>query len=92
MLEAAASTKPLIATKVGGIPEIYGPLTNTLVPPENAQALAAAVARSLDNPAETAANAQTISKRVATSFSLDTMVDGVLAGYQAGFARIGMHR
>ena len=92
VLEAAASTKPLIATKVGGIPEIYGPLTNTLVPPENAQALAAAVARSLDNPAETAANAQTISKRVATSFSLDTMVDGVLAGYQAGFARIGMHR
>jgi glycosyltransferase involved in cell wall biosynthesis len=92
VLEAAASAKPLIATNVGGIPEIYGPLTNTLVPPENAEALAQAIARSLDNPAEAAANAQTISKRVATSFSLDAMVDGVLAGYEQGFARIGMHR
>ena len=26
VLEAAAAGKPLIATKVGGIPEIYGPL------------------------------------------------------------------
>jgi glycosyltransferase involved in cell wall biosynthesis len=92
VLEAAASAKPLIATKVGGIPEIYGSLTNTLVPPENAQALAEAIARNLDNPAEATANAQTISKRVATSFSLDAMVDGVLAGYAQGFARIGMLR
>jgi glycosyltransferase involved in cell wall biosynthesis len=92
VLEAAASAKPLIATKVGGIPEIYGPLTNTLVPPENAPALAEAIARSLDNPTDTQANAKTISDRVATSFSLDAMVDGVLAGYEAGFARIGMQR
>jgi glycosyltransferase involved in cell wall biosynthesis len=90
VLEAAASAKPLIATKVGGIPEIYGPLTNTLVPPENAPALADAIARSLDNPADTQANAKTISDRVAASFSLDAMVDGVLSGYEAGFARLGM--
>jgi glycosyltransferase involved in cell wall biosynthesis len=92
VLEAAASAKPLIATKVGGIPEIYGPLTNTLVPPENPQALAAAIARSLDNPAEAMANARTISNRVASAFSLDTMVDGVLAGYAEGLSRIGMAR
>ena len=42
VLEAAASAKPLIATRVGGIPEIYGPLTNTLIPPDDAAALAAA--------------------------------------------------
>jgi glycosyltransferase involved in cell wall biosynthesis len=92
VLEAAASAKPLIATKVGGIPEIYGPLTNTLVPPENAPALAEAIARSLDNPAETEANARTISNRVATSFSLNAMVDGVCAGYEAGLTLIGMRR
>ena len=92
VLEAAASAKPLIATKVGGIPEIYGPLTNTLVPPENAQALAAAIARSLDNPAEAIANARTVSNRVASAFSLDAMVDGVLAGYGEGLARIGKPR
>ena len=33
VLEAAAAGKPLITTKVGGIPEIYGPLTDALVPP-----------------------------------------------------------
>jgi glycosyltransferase involved in cell wall biosynthesis len=92
VLEAAASAKPLIATNVGGIPEIYGSLTNTLVPPENPKALAASIMLALDDPDTASANARTISNRVATSFSLDAMVDGVLAGYEAGFARIGMRR
>ncbi|MEP7030519.1 MAG: glycosyltransferase family 4 protein [Pseudolabrys sp.] len=83
VLEAAASSKPLISTKVGGIPEIYGPLTNTLVPPEDAGALAVAIAASLDDPAAAAKVAQQISTRVAASFSRDAMVDGVLAGYRA---------
>jgi len=83
VLEAAASAKPLIATKVGGIPEIYGPLTNTLIPPEDAAALAAAIASGLDDPAAAAKTAQQISARVAASFSRDAMVDGVLAGYRA---------
>jgi glycosyltransferase involved in cell wall biosynthesis len=88
VLEAAASAKPLIATQVGGIPEIYGPLTNTLIPPQDADALAAAIAWSLDNPAAAADIAQKISARVAASFSCDAMVDGVMAGYQAALSRI----
>ena len=55
VLEAAASGKPLIATKVGGIPEIYGPLSGNLVPAEDAPALAEAIGRSLDEPAAAAA-------------------------------------
>jgi len=92
VLEAAASAKPMISTKVGGIPEIYGPFTNTLIPKEDPGALAAAIARSLDNPAEAADLAKKVSARVAASFSLDAMVDGVLAGYQAGFARLAKSR
>jgi glycosyltransferase involved in cell wall biosynthesis len=92
VLEAAASAKPMIATKVGGIPEIYGPFTNALIPKEDPGALAAAIARSLDNPAEAADIAKKVSARVATSFSLKAMVDGVLEGYQAGFARIAKSR
>ena len=83
VLEAAASAKPLIATKVGGIPEIYGTLSNTLIPAENAGALATAIAASLDDPTAAAKIAQQISARVAASFSRDAMVDGVLAGYRA---------
>jgi glycosyltransferase involved in cell wall biosynthesis len=88
VLEAAASTKPLIATRVGGIPEIYGPLTNTLILPNDAIALANAIAAALDDPAAAADIALKISARVAASFSRDAMVDGVMAGYQAALARI----
>jgi glycosyltransferase involved in cell wall biosynthesis len=92
VLEAAASAKPLIATKVGGIPEIYGLLTNRLVPPDNPKALAASIMLALDDPAGADADATAIRSRVATAFSLDAMVDGVMNGYEAGFARIGMSR
>src|SRR5450631_4709412 len=52
VLEAAAGGKPLITTHVGGIPEIYGPLSNTLVPPVDAAALAQAIVQALDHPDE----------------------------------------
>ena len=54
VLEAAASGMPLITTKVGGIPEIYGPLSDTLVPPDDAGALARAIAQAIDQPDATA--------------------------------------
>ena len=50
VLEAAAGAKPLITTTVGGIPEIYGPLSNTLIPPLDPAALAQAIAQALDHP------------------------------------------
>jgi glycosyltransferase involved in cell wall biosynthesis len=83
VLETAASGKPLITTRVGGIPEIYGPLSDRLVQPEDAPALARAIADALDNPAVTAETARRLREQVAASFSVETMVDGVLAGYQA---------
>jgi glycosyltransferase involved in cell wall biosynthesis len=82
VLEAAAGDKPLIATRVGGVPEIYGPLSGRLVPPRDAAALARAIAETLDDPAAAAATARELRERVAASFSVKTMVDGVLAGYQ----------
>jgi glycosyltransferase involved in cell wall biosynthesis len=92
VLEAAASAKPLIATRVGGIPEIYGPLTNTLIPPEDAPALAAAIAASLKDLEAAAAVARQISARVAASFTTDAMVDGVLAGYKAALSGLPARR
>ena len=83
VLEAAAAGLPLITTKVGGIPEIYGPLSGSLVPPENVAALARAIADALDHPDTTADIARQLRERVAASFSVDTMVNGVLDAYQA---------
>ena len=88
VLEAAAGSKPLITTAVGGIPEIYGPLSNTLVPPLDPAALAQAIAQALDHPDAMAEITQKLRQRVQASFSVDTMVDGVLAAYETALENL----
>jgi glycosyltransferase involved in cell wall biosynthesis len=92
VLEAAAGLVPLIATRVGGIPEIYGPQAAALVPPGDAAALATAIAQALDGGTATADFAKRLRQQVAASFSIDAMVDGVLDGYRSaldGLRQIG---
>ena len=81
VLETAAAGKPLIATRVGGIAEIFGPLAPELVPSDDATALATAIARVLDAPGAAAESARTLRERVSALFSLKAMTDGVLAAY-----------
>jgi glycosyltransferase involved in cell wall biosynthesis len=81
VLETAAAGKPLIATRVGGIAEIFGPLAPELVPADDAPALAAAILGILDAPDTAAEKARTLRERVAALFSLKAMTDGVLAAY-----------
>ena len=88
VLETAAGCKALITTKVGGVPEIYGSLSDTLVAPEDAGALAKAIAWAVDQPAATADIARSLRERVAASFSVESMVDGVLSAYQAALANL----
>ena len=88
VLEAAAGGKPLITTKVGGIPEIYGPLSSTLVPPLDAAALAQAIIQALDHPDATAEVARKLRDQVEAAFSVDTMVDGVLSAYQTAIEKV----
>ena len=83
VLEAAAAGLPLITTKVGGVPEIYENMTESLVAPEDAGALARAIAYALDHPDATAEMAHRLRDQVAKSFSVDNMVDGVLDAYGA---------
>jgi glycosyltransferase involved in cell wall biosynthesis len=88
VLEAAAAGKPLITTSVGGIPEIYGPLSDRLVPPEDSPALARAIAAALDDPAGIAETTRQLREQVANSFTVAAMVDGVVAGYCDALARL----
>lgn len=81
VLEAAAAGHPLITTNVGGIPEIYGPLSANLIPAGDTQELADAIARRIDEPAQAASLAAELRQRVSAAFSVDTMVDGVIAAY-----------
>ncbi|HLN09079.1 MAG TPA: glycosyltransferase family 4 protein [Xanthobacteraceae bacterium] len=83
VLEAAAAGLPLLATAVGGIPEILGPQASRLVPPGDAAVLARAIAAALDDPAAERDAARTLQARVRAHFSVDTMTDQVIAGYRA---------
>ncbi len=52
VLEAAAAGVPIIATRVGGIPEIFGPQSEHLIPPDDVGALAGAIGARARRPAE----------------------------------------
>lgn len=88
VLEAAAAGKPLITTNVGGIHEIYGPLSPALIPAGDAPKLAQAIAHAMREPAAMNETARLLRARVETSFSVETMVDGVLDGYEQALARL----
>jgi glycosyltransferase involved in cell wall biosynthesis len=88
VLETAAAAMPLIATRVGGIPEIYGPQADALVAPDDAVALAGAIATTLDDPVAATEAARRLQERVAASFTVEAMVDGVLAAYDAALENL----
>jgi glycosyltransferase involved in cell wall biosynthesis len=81
VLEAAAAGVPLIVTNVGGIPEIFGPQTDRMIPPGDAPALARALRAAADDPAAARNEALTLRERVQAQFSADAMTDAVLAAY-----------
>lgn len=82
VLETAAAERPMITTRVGGIPEIYGPLSEALVPPGDAAALARAIKADGDEPIAAKERSQKLRARIAASFSVEAMVDGVLSCYE----------
>ena len=87
VLEAAGARLPLVATDVGGVPEIYGPFRDRLIPPDDPQRLAAALLAALDgSPERRRAEADELAAYVAAHFSLSSMVDEVLAAYREALA------
>jgi glycosyltransferase involved in cell wall biosynthesis len=87
VLEAAAAGPPMLATNVGGIPEIFGPHSGRLLPPGDAAKLAEAIRTALADPAAAQASAQALRERVRTHFSAEAMVQGVLAAYREALER-----
>lgn len=81
VLEAAAGQLPVISTRVGGIPEIYGPTASSLVPANDAAALRTAMQAALDDPGAAAAEMQARLAYVAEHFSLAHMAGGIEALY-----------
>ncbi len=86
VLEAAAAGMPIIATEVGGVPEIFGPHAAHLIPPDDIAALVEAMRGAVTDPGESQRVAQAVRARVRAEFSLATMVEGGLAAYREALA------
>ena len=79
-LEAIAAGMPIVATRVGGVPEIFGPDADSLVPPGDASALADAMIVARMAPENARQTAARLKERVRGLFNVEAMaatVDGV---------------
>jgi glycosyltransferase involved in cell wall biosynthesis len=81
VLEAAAAGVPLITTRVGGIPEIFGVDADHLVAPGDPEALARAIGAALRDPAAMHDATARLQSRVHAGFSADVMTSAVLGAY-----------
>jgi sugar transferase (PEP-CTERM/EpsH1 system associated) len=82
ILEAMATALPVVATRVGGNPElvVHG-VTGTLVEPGSDEALGDALTAYLDDPGLRRRHGTAARARAAQQFSIDAMVDGYLSVY-----------
>ena len=81
VLEAVACGRLVIATRTGGIPEIFGPHSDALVPPGDVSALAEAIRHGLDNPAMAKARCVALQNRARDLFSVRRMARDVNCFY-----------
>jgi glycosyltransferase involved in cell wall biosynthesis len=83
-LEAMAAALPVVATRVGGVPElVVDGETGILVEPDDPRALAAAIAGLASDPARRAALGDAGRRRASEMFDADRMATRMLALYEA---------
>ncbi|HEY0293192.1 MAG TPA: glycosyltransferase family 4 protein [Hansschlegelia sp.] len=88
VLEAIAASLPIIATRVGGIPEIFGPFTEELIAPGDPQALAAAMAALIADPDAAAAGAAARKRHISGEFSVSEMSSRVEKVYRTAIGQL----
>jgi L-malate glycosyltransferase len=82
LLDAMACSRPIVATRAGGIPEIVEDGVNgLLVPPRDAPALAQAIVRALKDPDLRQGMGKAGFDRVNARFTVDRMVEQTAAVY-----------
>jgi glycosyltransferase involved in cell wall biosynthesis len=90
LLEAMAAGRPVVATRVGGIPDVVlDGVTGFLTEPGDVRAIADRLDRLLGDPALRARMGAAGRARAATHYSVDAAIDGLLALYRAVARRNG---
>jgi len=83
VLEAMAAGRPVVASRVGGIPEVMAGCENGwLVPPAHPDALAAAIREALSQPEEAARRAQAGARRAREHFQVSAMTESIAQLYR----------
>lgn len=82
ILEAAAAGRPVIATDVGGVKEIFGPTAASLLPAADAPALRRAMQSALDDPDAATREAEIRLTHISAGFSIAHMADQIEALYR----------
>ena len=83
ILEAMAAEVPVVATKVGGIPEIVEDRqTGLLIPPRDPDTICRAIVWVIENPREVEAMVAGAKEQITERFSLDQMVSKIEATYE----------
>jgi len=76
ILEAMASGLPVVATRVGGVPELLPPEAGILVPPRDETALAGALRRLLDDPGLRREMGRQARAHIEAHFTMQQMIAG----------------
>ncbi|MGH7577663.1 MAG: glycosyltransferase [Longimicrobiales bacterium] len=71
LFEAMAAGVPIVATRVGGVPDVLSPAEGWLVPADDPDAIAAAVVAIRDNPSEIRARVRAARDRLEDQFSVE---------------------
>lgn len=82
ILEAMAAGTPIVATRVGGVPDVVTNSEALLVPPDNAQAMADAILRIMFEGEDARARAKRARRVLATRFNGDAWLDRYAALYR----------
>nr|WP_276511875.1 glycosyltransferase [Devosia subaequoris] len=86
VMEAAAAQLPVIATRVGGIAEIFGPTADRLIEPNSAKRLADAMGRVLADPDGARSEMRARLVHIKAGFSVKRMA-GAIEGLYRGATR-----
>jgi glycosyltransferase involved in cell wall biosynthesis len=75
LFEAMAAGVPIVATRVGGVPDVIGPDDAALVPADDPPAIAAAIRGVLAEPARARDRVDSARRRLAAEFALEPWLD-----------------